>query len=312
MPSEKFHTLISEINGVVYPVLPSFNNDYSLDTQMTSNYVRYLVESGARILMVTAGTSRLNLLTDNEIKLLNKVVVDSANKDTIIIVASPVVGSTERACEFARHSHEIGADIYLVYYPERFYSVENIFGYFSAISSAAPDLALMLHAMPLRPANPNLGNAIPYDLEIIERLLEIGNFIGMKEESNNLELRRKIGRKFGNDIAIIIAGGGLNSYMQCYQDSICASLASVGSIRPDIEEDFHVYIETNKNKAIEIIDSIETPLFDMCIPLGWHIALKQAISFHNVLSPVERPPMQQLSAEDIEKLRDFMHEKRLI
>ena len=59
----KYEKIRKLIRGPVYPIPPAFNKDYSLDLDSVAGYVDYLNSFKVRTIMVTAGTSRLNLLS---------------------------------------------------------------------------------------------------------------------------------------------------------------------------------------------------------------------------------------------------------
>ena len=70
-----------QIIGPVYPITPAFKKNESIDWIKTKNYIKYLIKKGAKNLIITAGSSRINLLTDEELHKLNKLVsVESKKK----------------------------------------------------------------------------------------------------------------------------------------------------------------------------------------------------------------------------------------
>ena len=69
----------------------------SLETESTSEYVKYLHAHGATTVMTTAGTSQFNLLSTQEIHQLNQSIVD--NFDGVSILGVPGC-STKDACNF--------------------------------------------------------------------------------------------------------------------------------------------------------------------------------------------------------------------
>ena len=69
-----------KILGPVYPVCPAFKKNQQIDWVSTRNYIRFLIRSGAKNIIVTAGSSRINLLTDKELIKLNKIVGKESKK----------------------------------------------------------------------------------------------------------------------------------------------------------------------------------------------------------------------------------------
>ena len=60
----------------VVAVPPSYDQEQNLETESTSEYVKYLHAHGATTVMTTAGTSQFNLLSTQEIHQLNQSIID--------------------------------------------------------------------------------------------------------------------------------------------------------------------------------------------------------------------------------------------
>ncbi len=295
----KYKTLQLNLRGPVYPVCPAFKEDHSFDAESTLAYTNYLISNGAKILMVTAGTSRFNLLTEAEIKSLNKLVVEAGSGKAITIAANPMSGSTDKAIEFARYSKDIGADAILLYYPERYYNDDRVIAYYDSIAQST-DIGIMIHAMPMRNAKAGPIKSVPYTVGLCERLSQIENIVGMKEESGDIGLRYKLAESLRDKMSFIVAGGSMRTFLSCVLYGFHGFLVGVGSIKPQIEEKFYDYVLNKEyDKALYIVDHIETPFFDVAFNLGWHIAMKGAMDIAGLMPSYERPPLQP--ADESEK-----------
>ncbi len=62
-------------------------------------------------------------------------------------------------------------------------------------------------------------------------MTEIDNFIGMKEESGDPDLVYKIRVHLGDRLALIIAGGGMRTFMRCMHFGVNAYLAGIGNLK---------------------------------------------------------------------------------
>ena len=74
------------IVGPVYPICAVFKKNQKLDLKNTKKYIEYLLDRGAKNLMITAGTSRINLLSDNELIQLNKLVAKECLKKKELVL----------------------------------------------------------------------------------------------------------------------------------------------------------------------------------------------------------------------------------
>lgn len=302
----KHKNLQLSLKGPVYPVCPAFKEDHSFDPESTSEYANYLISNDAKILMVTAGTSRFNLLTEAEIKTLNKLVVDAGKGKTISIAANPMSGSTDKAIEFARYSKDIGADIILLYYPERYYNDDRVIAYYDSIAQST-DIGIMIHAMPMRNAKAGPMKTVPYTVELSERLSQIENIFSMKEESGDIGLRYKLAERLRDKMSFIVAGGSMRTFLSCVLYGFHGFLVGIGSIKPQIEEKFYSYVLNKEyDKALYIVDHIEKPFFDVAFKIGWHIAMKGAMGLSDLMPSYERPPLQRADKSEKAELKQIL------
>ncbi len=294
--------LRSKLTGPVYPILPAFCKNGDLDAEATGKYVQYLVANGARILMVTAGTSRLNLLSVAEVMQLNSIVAKQAGEQAITIAANPDYGSLAVSIEIAIEAKDAGASAFLLYYSERYYDDEAVFDYFSAVATAC-SLPLLIHAMPMRGASTGPAAVHPFGVELVRRLATIPALIGMKEENGNEGLRQRLALEFGERLAIIAAGGGMGKYLSCQALGIPAYLTGLGNLNPALEQNFYDLCQQGKfAQAGEIVRRLEQPFFDVAVPIGWHVALKGAMDHLGLMPIYERAPLRPPTPDQLEKL----------
>ncbi len=297
-------TLRKKIIGPAYPIPPAFTADEALDYTATARYVTYLNHYAVRTLVVTAGTSRFNLLSRDEIVGLNRAVIEANEGKAIVIAANPMTGSTSDAIRFAQEVHAMGADVLLVYYPERYYGDARVYDYFAAILEASP-MPIMIHANPMRHAS---GGQAFFSIDLCRRLTQYEHFIGMKEEHLDPTHRYKLAVNLSDRMAFIVAGGGMRTFMSCYLFGIQATLTSIGSFRPDIEERFYQKLMENQfSEALAIVRQ-EERLFDVAVPIGWHIAFKSILDIMGLMPPYERRPLQPPTADERARLQALLKE----
>lgn len=300
---------VNEIIGPVIPVPTPFKEDQSICIESMKKYVEFLVDNGISNVMTTVGTSRYNLMTFDEIKEINKALVDGAKGKAKTIVANPTIGGVKHAIEFAKHSEEIGADYLLLYFPERHYGIENTYKFFEQVSKST-NIKTLIHEMPMR--NGFGGPNEQYSIELLEKLFKIDNIVGVKEEALDAEYSNKLVERFSNEAIMIGAGGGMSRYLyRDYERGSKAFLGGIGGFMPKLELEFFEAITSgNKNRATEIVEKIEKPYFEKVCPLGWHPSLKSAISLKGLMPKFEREPMKVFSDEEISFMQKVMEENQ--
>lgn len=305
-PKTKNDVLREKLCGPVYPIPAAFKNDFSLDYDAVAHYVEFLNSHHVRSVMVTAGTSRLNLLTDDEIRRFNEVVVEANRGRAVSIVANPMTGAVDKAAAFARHAEAIGADAILLYYPERYYNDERAFEYFQQVASSTK-IGVLLHAVPLRNAYAGVAPMKQYSVALCEKLAALDNVVGMKEESADEGHRYKLAAHLRGKMSLIVAGAAMRMFLGSVLLGVKAYLVGIGSFKPEIEEEFYQAVQEGRNEqALSIVTTYEEPFFNVAFPLGWHIAMKGAMELLGLMNSVERPPLQPLDAEERQSLVDVM------
>jgi dihydrodipicolinate synthase/N-acetylneuraminate lyase len=293
---------ISKVTGPVIPLPVPFKEDQSVDLNSLSNYVKFLADNGIPNVMTTVGTSRYNLLTWDEMKAVNETVVNAAAGKINTIVANPTTGGVHAAIDFGKHAQSIGADFYLVYFPERHYGDDNTYAFFKEITDHV-STPILIHEMPMR--NGMGPGTVQYSIDLLHRLLDIETIVGLKEEALDPEYSNEVLKAVVDKSVIIGAGGGMSRYLQRdYALGAKAFLGGIGNCVPSLElEFFEAITGGNQSRAEEIVNDIELPLFADTVPIGWHPSLKGMLSIMGLLPKYERKPMKQLSEDEMAHLK---------
>lgn len=294
------------INGPVIPLPTPFKENGEVDYTSMTNYVSFLATAGIPAVMTTVGTSRFNLVSNEEIMKLNEAVVAGGKGKCKTIVANPSVGSLATAIEFAKHAEKIGADYFLAYFPERFYGEENTFKFFETLDKTLTKTKILIHEMPMR--NGLGGGQVQYSLELLDRLLALPNVVGLKEEALDAEYSNKIVERYSEKAIIIGAGGGMSRYLlRDHQRGSKAFLGGIGNFIPELELEFYKAITNgNKSRAEEIVNTIEIPYFNDVVPMGWHPTLKAALGLKKLMPRFERAPMIQIDGEQLKNMENIL------
>ena len=295
-----YNAIRRRIEGPVYPVPPAFTPGGDLDLSAIEQYVAFLRSQGAKLIMVTAGTSRLNLLTREETALLNRTVALAAGPNVLTIGANPPYGSLADTAELTRQAMADGCGAMLIYYPERHYHDDYVFDYFKTLAEMT-NAPLMIHAVPF--ANGRGGGSIPYSLDLFRRLAELDSVVGMKEELADENLRYSLAVHLGERIPLIVAGGSMRKHLSCVLFGVKSWLVGVGSFVPKVEIDYHEHLANGRHrKALDIVVQVEDPLFATAMPMGWHVAMRGLMDILKLMPGEERSPMVPATPEERHEL----------
>jgi dihydrodipicolinate synthase/N-acetylneuraminate lyase len=298
--------LRERLRGPVHPVLPAFDAAGGLDLDATAAYVDALVRRGAHCLIVTAGTSRLNLLSFDEVAALNAAVARACDGRAVAVAGNPATGSTAASLELLDRAERDGADAFLAVYSDRYYGDEPVFGFFETLAQASR-LPLLLHTIPMRLASSGPTEVQPFHLPLVEKLAGLPNVVGMKEENGREVLRQQIVSRYDRRMTIVLAGGGMRNYLANWPFGASSYLVGVGSFLPEFEADFYSALQENRlEEARRAVFEYELPFFDVAVPIGWHTALKASLALMGLMPGYERAPLQPPTDRQQEALRSVL------
>jgi dihydrodipicolinate synthase/N-acetylneuraminate lyase len=301
-----------QVRGPVFPIPIPFRESGDVDYDGLRRYVEFLLGHGAVTLMVTVGTSRFDVLTIEEMKKVNEVVAETANGKAIVIVTTPTKGPTSQAIDFAKHAEAIGADGILAVYPDRYYSDNDVAQFFEDIAASC-SIGVLIHLMAIPAGKSGLGPQVQYSPELVERIAALGNFVGIKEESHDQALSYKYSRSLAGKIVIIGGAGGMRDYLTKYNWGQQAYLVGLGNFVPELEVKFYnAVIQGDLDTARKIIFEYEEPFFTVAVEAGWHLALKEALAFFDLMKPWEREPISRITSHDRDKIIDNLKSKKWI
>jgi len=290
----------SGLSGPVFPILTPFNESGEVDHNALERYVKFLVSAGAGALMTSVGTSRFNLLSEDEIRAVNATVAGASSIGTITILAGPMTGSLKSNIELARHAELLGADAYIAFFPERWYGENQVYDFFSQLADSV-SIGIMIHEMPFKSG---YGGQVQYPLDLLDRLVSLPNLVGMKEECMDAGYSYRLHRRLQGKCAIIGAGA-MRNFMRDYHAGAQANLVGLGSFFPRVEMAFHTALKSGDvERAHRIVRQYEDPYFDVAVELGWHPQLKETMYILDLMPPFERLPLTRLNDAQRARLGD--------
>lgn len=296
--------------GPIYPIVTPFKDDgsgkYPVDYDALEVYVKYLLDQGARIVMVASATSRFAQLEIEEIKQVNEFVIKTVGQNALAIASTPIQGPTYQHLEVAQHAESIGATDIACEYPWRYQNDLALIDYYNTLVSGTDSIRLMIHVTPGRS---ELGGQYRYDPYVLKDLCSINRVQGMKEASGDSDISKKIWNTLGNSTDIIVAGKGSRSFLDSFEDGVSGFFVGTGSIMPGYSEEiYHLVLKGDLSKANELVEKHEMKFLTAAKKFGWHAALKAGLAEMDLMQIIERPPMAPISVSQRAELAVIMRE----
>lgn len=298
-----FNEVMSKIKGPVFPIITAFDEERNVDYAATNKYIDFLCEGGARVVYLMAHSSRLGLLTTEEVIRLNESVCSYVKNNwpgVLVIGATPMYGGLQTAIETAVRAEKAGADLISVIFTERYYYDIQVYDFFKSISSKV-SCGILIHEEPLNSIHGSVKMNWPLDL--INKITDIENVIAIKEDAKDSMYTYKVSNLLKNKVSIIVSGGSKEQFMWESPSGCHAYLVGLGSIDPQISLKFYNCFNNNDpSGCFNIINKYEEPFFKVTKTIGWHIGLKSAMEHMGLMMKYERRPLVEVSSKHHEEI----------
>ena len=257
-----------------------------------------------------AHSSRLGLMSLNEVSLLNRIVCWHIRRnwpDKIAIAATPMCGGLRNCIRIAKEASDAGADLISVIFTERYYSNEQIIEFFEAIANSA-SCGILVHEEQLNTIH---GTAkMNWPLNLLKRVVSIPNVIAIKEDTKEDGYTEQVIHELHKDVAIVVSGGSKEQFLKFGPIGCQAYLVGIGSFDPSIAHSFYAhYLDGDFDRCKSIINNLERPFFEVSKSIGWHIGIKSAMEHMGIMSKSERRPLKEVTAAQHREIREVL--KRL-
>ncbi|MDJ0592880.1 MAG: 4-hydroxy-tetrahydrodipicolinate synthase [Pleurocapsa sp. MO_226.B13] len=288
---------------VITAMVTPFASDGSVNYAIAEKLADHLVENGSDGLVICGTTGESPTLSWAEEYELFKVVKQAVGNKAKII-AGTGSNSTTEAIAATKEAEKLGLDGSLQVVP--YYNKppqEGLYDHFRAIAEAAPDLPMMLYNVPGRTSR----NLEP---ETVANLAQIGNIVGIKEASGNLEQACKIRCLTPDAFAIYSGEDALMLPMLAVGGVGVVSVAShlVGKQMQEMIREF----ARGNNKQATAIQVKFFPLFQALFMTTNPIPVKTALNLQGWNVGGLRTPLSELQLDLLEKLKIILKELDLV
>ncbi len=295
------------LNGPWPSIRTPFTRQGEIDFDAMRRHLDFLIEQAkAKAVVLTWGDSLYSLLTDEEIALVTKAVVQHVDKRAFVVAADNSWW-TGKTVEFAQYCVQIGADMLMVMPPDWAHSttVDSLVTHYRAVSEQIP-VMLVTNYLGKR------GTA--FGLEVIKRLRdEVPGVMALKDDVGGAFIRRVC--LLTHDHWALSAGGQKQNHMNMYSYGVGGYLSTCMTFKPEIAWRYWNAIQADDLEAARaVIRDYDMPLFDYLIASegSFDAAIHGIYELLGFAKRYRRPPYHTLTDEQMRELAQFLEKAKFL
>lgn len=295
------------LTGPIPSVRTPYNRDGDLDFPSLARLLDASLEAGARAIVLTAGDSHYEAMSDREVGEVTRFAVRHVNRRAFT-VAADFCYDTKHAVAFARECSEWGADMLMVKPPnwQRSPTPQTLAEHFAAVGREIP---VMMVTNIFLPRGPEFGFAtIKATLQATDRVLAVKDDMG---EAFARHLTALV-----HDRWAVWAGGRKENHLNIAPYGAHGYLSTFLPLVPRVAWDYwNAWKEGRLADAVRIVETIDMPFFDFVCGKDFS---SPNLVFHAMGEICGRTlrwrPKPYASATDaeMEKIRDWMKGRGLL
>ncbi|MFQ6094741.1 MAG: 4-hydroxy-tetrahydrodipicolinate synthase [Candidatus Bathyarchaeia archaeon] len=281
------------IRGILPAIITPFNRDGDVEFEHLRGVVRFHLEKGVHGFFACGSAGEGPLMSIEQRKAVAETVLKEA-ADRVPVIVHVGTTNTRESIELARHAEAAGATAVGVVTPYYFHpDVEGLIEHYKLIAEAV-DIPVLAYNIPIRTGY----NMTP---EIVRKLCDIPNMIGVKDSSRNLIQIREIIETAPKPITVI--NGSDNLLFAALMIGVDAQISGIANVVPELlVELYEAYKKGVYEKAVDLqakINAVKRVLDKPPIA-----PIKAALEMRGVKAGLPRRPLRPLTLEELTKLEE--------
>jgi 4-hydroxy-tetrahydrodipicolinate synthase len=300
--------------GAIPANLMPFTEDLAIDESQYRRHLNWLANvPGVGAIVTNGHAAEVSSMTADEQKRALAIAADEVG-GKINLIAGVFTDSTLEAVQLARNAKAEGADAILVFPPSFFMWGANLrpemaYRHHAAIAEEA-DIPMVIFQYPV-------AQDAGYSTELLLKLTEIDQVVAVKEWSQDIVT-------FERNLRTLHSVGRPISVLSAYTASLYTTfvlgadgcISGMGSVAADIQAQMFSAVQRGDLESAKILNDRH---WDLCQAfyappfLDMHNRMKEALVMLGRLDHcVVRPPLQKISSEDRELVRNSLTKAGLL
>lgn len=290
------------LTGPMMSLRTPFLANGEIDYQGIRNIIDFTIDGGTKAIITTWGDTLYSILTDEEIAILTKFVVEHT-AGRAMVVAADRSWWTGKEVEYAKYVRDVGADMLMVLPPNwvRSCTVDTFVEHYAAVAEHIPVMVV---------TNVFKGYPISMSMEVLKRLCDVEGVYAVKDDLCG-EFGRRLGLTVSDHIAAF-CGGTKRLFLNSYPYGCTGYFSVFIEFKPSVAQEFWCAVQTNDSiKIRNVIKEYELPLWDYIgnFTGSFSAAIGGIQELAGLSQRWRRKPYYSLNDDEMEKMGGFFKSK---
>lgn len=289
-----------KMEGIITPIVTPFKRNASqeINYEATKELIDHLISHGVNGIFILGSNGEFHVIDEDEKIEFTKKVVEFVDKRVPVYVGTGAC-STRATIRLSKAVEAAGADAFSVITPYFLKPTdENLYNHYKEIAESV-NIPIMLYNIPK-------ATGCPLNPELVERLADIPNIKGIKDSSgdvDNLKAYAEIAKR--KDINLLV--GSDSKISIAYDLGATGAVAGTSNVIVDTLVGLDKALRSGETELAEKLQK-DIDVLRGVLKLGTvPSVMKRATELAGIaeIGPA-RKPVQELSAEDDEKIKEML------
>jgi len=266
--------------GVMPAMVTPFNKDESINEEQLRALVNHLIEQGVTGLVPTGTTGEfVNMTYDERLRVI-EIVVDETNGRVPVIAGTGETG-TKLVINATKAATDIGADAAIIVTP--YYlkpKAKGLYDHYFTIAEKT-DIPIVLYNIPA-------CTGLELNWTVVEDLVEIENFVAIKDSSGNYKYFSALLEKVSDKISVLIGWDEL--VLGALAGGAAGCILGSANVIPKIWLEIYDHVQNNQLKEAQILQKKVQKLARMLINSG-ALGAKECLNLMGITVGSTRQPI---------------------
>ena len=295
----------SHLTGPVSSIMTTFNQDGSVDEQGLRNFIDVSIAGGSSAIILTAGDSHYNSLSDQEIADVTRITCQHT-AGRVMVVAADRYFATSKALKFAEYVRDLGVDLYMLLPPTwGRCTPQDLADHYVTVGQIMP--VMLVTAVFER-----FDDA--FALEALRLMLDQSDQIMAIKDDRGAPFVHRMCLHYHQRCAIF-AGGQKTSHLGMVPFGCDGYMSMFVTFKPEISTRYWKAITARDfPEAQRIVRDYDVALWQHLLshPDGWNAACHGMLELYGIAKRWRRKPLAALGDEAMEKLGAFLRSRQML